>query len=75
MSGPFFFGLGRGRVDATTRALIDRVAARHGATFVNANLPGEGWRFWFELPNRGAPFDRATARAVLDDLEREGIRP
>lgn len=71
--GEFFFGLGRGRVKEPMRRRVDRIAARHGACFVNPNLPGEGWRYWFAAPNLGHPFDQATARAVADDLDKAGI--
>lgn len=68
-SGEYFFLVGRGYVDDRTRAAVDRVAAKHGVTFVRVNLPGEGWRFWFSGPNRGAPFDRELAARVRADLD------
>jgi hypothetical protein len=69
----YFFGLGRGYVDKVTRARADDIAAEHGAWFVLVDLPGEGWRYWFAGPNRGEPFDRDLARAVLDELDAAGV--
>lgn len=69
----FHFGFGRGRIKARERRKIDAIAARHGASFVNPDLPGDGWSYWFSCPNRGEPFDRDTAHAVDADLERAGL--
>jgi hypothetical protein len=68
------FGLGRGRVSKEDYRRIDQIAAKHGATFTNPNLPGDGWRYWFSCPNRGQPFDGDTARAVLGEVEAAGIK-
>jgi hypothetical protein len=69
----YHFGLGRGRVDYATSRRVDEIAAEHGVDFVVVNLPGEGWRYWFNAPNRGEPFDRDLARAVLDALVAAGV--
>lgn len=69
----YHFGLGRGRVDETIARKIDRVAQRHGATFVWGGIPGEGPRFWFACPNQGEPFDRATRDAVIEELVNAGL--
>jgi len=67
--GPYFFGLHIGHL----RARADRIAARHGASHVNYTEPGGGQRRgWFECKNRGAPFDRNTAVAVMADIEHAG---
>lgn len=63
-----FFGLHRGHLTAEA----GRIAARHGAWHVNYTEPGGERRGWFACPNLGAPFDGATARAVLDDLDARG---
>lgn len=68
--GEHFFGTGRGRVSGRESARVDRIARRHGASFVAVSLPGDGPRFWFACPNRGEPFDGATARAVMAEVER-----
>lgn len=65
------FGVGRGRPQ--NRVRIAAIAKRHGASFVVAELPGEGWRFWFTCPNAGHPFDRATRDAVFADLKSAGL--
>lgn len=57
---------------ARERARIQRIASKHGATFVNPHLP-EGWRAWFAAKNMGDPFDSARSRAVLGDLAEAGI--
>ena len=63
----FNFGVGRTRL---TRAQIiqrERVARKHGAWFICGDFP-DGYRSWFGKRNEGAPFDGATAHAVLSDL-------
>lgn len=69
----YFFGLGRGRIPSKIAKRADAIASKHGACLVNPRLPGEGYRYWFAGPNRGEPFDRAMARAVLDDLDAAGV--
>ena len=72
-SGEYFFGLGRGRLPEAFARRVDEVARRHGATFVNPCMPGEDYRYWFAAPNRGHPFDQATAAAVHAGLEAEEL--
>lgn len=67
----FHFGVGKGVVSATRAKRIERIAARHGAVFYAATIPGDGAKYWFSCRSYGHPFDEATARAVLDDVERE----
>lgn len=69
----YFFGLGRGRVRAEVRKQAEDVARKHGADFVVATIPGDGPRFWFACENRGQPFDGAVQKAVLANLEAEGL--
>ncbi len=71
--GPFFFAVGRGHVDLVTKARCEEIAQENAAAFVSVNMPGEGWRYWFEGPNRGDPFDRELAKTVLGQLAAEGI--
>jgi hypothetical protein len=71
MNGPHFFGVRRGKLTANEVALRERVAAKHGVDFVYATIPGTGPQSWFECTNRGEPFNRDTANAVLADLESE----
>jgi hypothetical protein len=53
---------------------IDRIARKHGAWFCSPNMP-EGPRYWFSAPNRGEPFDSATAKAVLTECTAAGLWP
>lgn len=69
----YLFGSGRGKIKPSIRKRIDAIANRHDADFVNPNMPGEGWRFWFAGPNLGHPFDRAMANAVWEDLIKAGL--
>lgn len=69
----FMFGTGRGRIKASAAKRIDKIAGRHGASFVTADLPGDGPRYWFAGPNLGHPFDQAMADAVWADLEHAGL--
>ena len=73
--GEYSFGLGRGRVPSSVMTAVDRIAGQHGASIVRYHEPGSGWRYWMSCPNRGAPFDGATASAVMTDLESAGLWP
>ena len=65
----YFFGLHAGHLTAQA----GKIAKRHGAWHVNYTDPGTGRRRgWFECHNRGEPFDRRTAAAVLSDIEAVG---
>ena len=72
MSG-FLFGAGNGRVSQREGKRCDRIAQKHGASFVWVKMP-EGPRFWFACPNRGNPFDRDTAEAVMFEVGRVQVR-
>lgn len=76
MSGPYFFGVGNGKVSDTRAKALDRIAKRHDphGFFTAANMP-EGPRYWFPIPNCGAPFDRQTSAAILDDAKAAGLWP
>lgn len=63
-----FFGSHKGHL--TARA--DRIAAKHVAAHCNYTEPRGERRGWFACRNRGEPFDSATARAVLADIEKAG---
>jgi hypothetical protein len=69
----FNFGLGRGRLSAKDRRRVDAIAEKHGASFTNPRLPGDGDRYWFSGPNRGEPFDGQLARRVLAAVDAAGI--
>ena len=47
-------------------------AKRNGAWHVNHTEPRGRRRGWFGCPNRGEPFDRNTAAAVMDDIDKAG---
>ncbi len=64
----FMFGLHDGHLTAKAQ----RIAKRHGADHINYTEPGGRRRGWFTSPNRGSPFDQATAKAVLSDIEAAG---
>lgn len=66
----YHFGLGRGHLPEEA----DQIARRHDARLVNYTEPNGEKRHWFTTQNLGDPFDRATAQAVLADLEDAGIR-
>lgn len=70
----YFFGLGNGKVKSAIARKIDRIARKHGACFVTYKEPGTGKdRFWFACPNRGNPFDQATAAEVYSALREAGL--
>ena len=55
--------------------LANKVAGKHGYHIVCYDDPGSGPRGWFAGPNRGSPFDKADADAVMADLELAGLWP
>lgn len=64
-----FFGLHAGHL--SKRA--DDIAGKHGAWHVNYTDPGTGERRgWFATHNRGNPFDRDTANAVMSAIDAVG---
>jgi hypothetical protein len=64
----FMFGVHDGHLTAKAQ----QIAKRHGASHVNYTEPRGRKRGWFACTNQGAPFDQATARAVLADIEAAG---
>jgi hypothetical protein len=52
-------------------AKLEEIADRHDATFIYMNTPGNRHKSWFSCRNLGEPFNRNTARAVAEDIERE----
>ena len=71
--GDHLFGLGEGRIPDAVQDRAERIAKRHDASLMIYDDPASGWRYWFGCWNRGAPFDQATADAVLADLEAAGL--
>ncbi len=69
----YMFGVRRGKIDRKIVRKIERIAKKHGVTFVYADIPGNGTQAWFAGPNYGSPFDAALARSVFADLEKAGI--
>lgn len=65
----FIFGQSNDKPPRWLAKILERVAKRHGATLVEAELP-EGYRRWFTTTGYGHPFDAATAIAVARDLEK-----
>lgn len=70
----YHFGVGHGKVSKAQAQQLNRIARKYDANFVAADMP-EGPRYWFTTDNYGAPFDGATARAVLADAEAAGLWP
>lgn len=69
MTGEHHFGVHRGRLSAADVERRARIAQQHGACFVYALIPGDGWRGWYAGPNLGDPFNRDMARRVLDAVD------
>jgi len=70
----YHFGLTRIAVSQRTATRLDRIARKHGANYTGPiKLPGNDVCGWFSCPNRGQPFDAATASAVLADVAEAGI--
>ena len=57
---------------ATKRDRIARKVGGRGCGYLSVRLP-EGPRSWGFCPNRGEPFDRATAREIIDAWKASGV--
>ena len=66
----YVFGMNAGAISDSLRARVDGIALRHGARLQTVDHPTAGPRYWFECEKEGAPYDQATARAVLRELAR-----
>ena len=63
---PAFLLVGNGRPKC--QRAIDKACHEHDASLTVANLPGDGWRWWVEAENMGAPFDDWRRDAVVATL-------
>lgn len=64
----FMFGSGPGHLTNSA----NEIAEKHDAWLVNYTEPRGEKRHWFATKNLGNPFDGATAKAVLADVEAAG---
>lgn len=69
----YMFGVTRRKPTRDHAKIIERIAEAHGATWIEAELPGTGYQAWFAGPNRGEPFDRRLSAAVLADIAATGV--
>lgn len=70
----FMFSTSRTRVTDVARRKLERIAKRHGASFVEVSGPQfGGYLSWFTARNLGSPFDRDRANAVAADIAAAGI--
>ena len=67
------FGVCRVRTTKAQARRLEAIARRHDVSFVEMVGPDRAYLSWFDGPNRGEPFDRALAKAVREDVEREGL--
>lgn len=71
MGNIYHFGMGRGHLPVRR---TQKIAKAHGAELVNYTEPGTGVkRHWFNTPNVGGGLNQRIARAVVAELEAEGI--
>jgi hypothetical protein len=73
----YLFGVGSGQISDREAKRVEKIASKHGATFVRwcgpeclcgRNCGGCNYRFWFAGPNRGKPFDEWMADDVLAEV-------
>ena len=58
------FGVEVGKLTRRERTRRERIAARHGAAFIYASIPGTGLQSWFTTHDYGEPFNGNTALSV-----------
>ena len=73
MPGGLVLFEGAGRVPAHVARKAEQVARAHGAQFRRRNIPGEGWRYWFVLPDGGSTANRVMERAIRSGLAAAGL--
>jgi len=62
----YMFGVSNRRLEDAEVEYRDRVCREEGGYgYVQAKLPGEGWRGWFTAPNLGSPFDERLSDRVM----------
>lgn len=69
----YHFGVSRVRILRRDAKEIERIAKKHGVTFIETTLPGTGYQRWFAGPNLGYPFDKALSDAVYADMDASGV--
>lgn len=68
----FHFCVRKGKLTRREQLQRERVAKKHGATHVYADIPGTGLQSWFAARNWGDASNNALARAVQLELEQLG---
>lgn len=71
-----YFGLQSGTISKRTVNKRDKIAREVGGErcgYTYANIPGDGWRGWGFIPNRGAPFDDARAKEIMAAWDAAGV--
>lgn len=71
----YMFGVGRGKVSVTRHNALNRIAKKHGGAFVNTNIPGNGYTFWFAVPNYGSPHDQKVASEIITKAQAAKLWP
>jgi hypothetical protein len=69
----FMFGVSRQKPTRRIAKQLEKIAARHDAYLVEANLPGTGYQRWVAARNAGDPFNSNRSKAVHADLVAAGI--
>jgi hypothetical protein len=64
---------GRGMIDSETCRKLDRLARRHGASFVNVVVPGRGWVHWFATADRSRPLGLEDTANMYERASAEGF--
>ena len=71
-----YFGLQRGTISKRVVNKRDKIAREVGGErcgYTYATIPGNGPQGWGFAPNRGEPFDSATAREIMDAWAAAGV--
>ncbi len=65
----FMFGFSRSKPTRAQAKKMQRAAENHDAWLIQGTFPGVGYQRWFAARNYGSPFDQATAKAVMAEVE------
>jgi hypothetical protein len=72
----YLFSITKTKPAAADARRWNRIAKKHGGRYVEVNRRRDSvlginhgqYQGWFEIPNRGAPFDAQTAAAVMEEI-------
>lgn len=73
MVSQYMFGVSRTKPSREVAEQIERIAEENECTWVEARIPGDGYKSWFTCRNMGHPYTTNRERDVYAALTAAGI--